>query len=108
MKKKRTLVSYPVRFLSAAAEHFAIGLCLEFVSDLSMGTAPISRSACWSSGQRAEKFHRVPHALDTIVRLGDLSWCKRIRRQLCSRRMDLETMRESLRMCSVYLEHLIF
>ena len=87
MKLFRT---HPVRFLRAPAALVAIGLCLDCVRLFSMGTAPISRSAFWSSGQRAEKFQRLLQALDTMVILAALSCCSRMPRKLCSRRTALE------------------
>ena len=75
------------RFLRAAKEQVEIVLCLELVKDCSIGTAPRFHKASWSSGPDLEdKFQRVPQALLTVVRLDDLSWCKRTsRHELCLR-----------------------
>ena len=78
------------RFLRAAEEQVAIVLCLELVNDLSMGTAPKSHKVCWSCWHLAEKFHKVPQALLTMVRLVEVSCSSKMERQLCCRRMDLE------------------
>ena len=86
-------------------------LCLEWVKCWSIGTAPEkkkknvicrirthdlsiyipkSQRACWSVGHRAERFQRVPHALLTMVKLVDFISCKRISRQLFSRKIALK------------------
>ena len=67
-----------------------IVLCLEFVKDWSIGTAPSSHNASWSGADLAEKFQRVPHAFDTIVRDGDRNWERRRERQFSSRRIFLK------------------
>ena len=51
---------------------------------------PKSQRACWSVGHRAERFQRVPHALLTMVKLVDFISCKRISRQLFSRKIALK------------------
>ena len=78
------------RFFRAASEQVEMVLCLEFVSDLSIGTAPSDHSCSWSTGSLAEKFQRVPHALLTMVREGDFNWPRRTSRHLFSRRTDLQ------------------
>ena len=78
------------RFFKAASEQVEMVLCLEFVSDLSIGTAPSDQSCSWSTGSLAEKFQRVPHALLTMVREGDFNWPRRTSRHLFSRRTDLQ------------------
>ena len=55
-----------------------------------MGTAPSSHSSSWSVCERAEKFHSVPHALDTIVSEGERSCDSSRDRQFSSRRILLE------------------
>lgn len=69
------------RFLRAADEPMAIILWREWTRLRNMGMAPRSRSVAWSSLQRAERFHSVPQALLTTVRLAELRWCSRICKQ---------------------------
>ncbi len=75
---------FAMRFLKAAALPIAIILCLEWMRFFSMLTAPISHNASWSFAFRAERFHSVPQALLTIVRLCDLRCWRRVWRQLFS------------------------
>jgi len=65
-------------------------LCLELVRDWSIGTAPSSQSFSWSSLFLAEKFHKVPQALETMVREGERSWERRRERHSSSRRIFLK------------------
>jgi len=67
----------PRRFLRAALEPIEIILCFELTRLLSITTAPNSHRARWSSGHRADRFHKVPHALLTTVREGLFSWCSK-------------------------------
>ena len=87
MNKPAGLAVY--KFFSAAREQVEIVLCFEFVSDWSIGTAPSSHKASWSGADLAEKFQRVPQALETIVREGERSWERRRERQFSSRRIFL-------------------
>lgn len=61
------------RFFNAAAEPIDIIRCLEWIKFFSMATAPSSHSACWSVRSWELRFHKVPHALLTMVREGDRS-----------------------------------
>jgi len=79
------------RFLRAADEPIAIILWREWTRLRSIGIAPRSRSVAWSSLQRAERFHSVPQALLTTVKLGELRWCSRICKQPWRRRVALFT-----------------
>lgn len=61
-----------MRFLMVAAEPREMRRCLEVVRLLSMAMAERLMREDWSSGHRAEMFHRAPQALPTIARDGDL------------------------------------
>jgi len=47
----------------------------ENVSAAGMVESAVDQPTCWSSAQRAERFQSVPQALETTVRLGEVSWC---------------------------------
>jgi hypothetical protein len=77
------------RFFKAALDPIAIILCLEWLRLRSIAGAPICHSASWSTAHFAERFHNVPQALLTIVKLGDFSWSNSTCRQLCRRNTSL-------------------
>ena len=45
----------------------------ENVSAAGMFESAVDQPTCWSSAQRAERFQSVPQALETTVRLGEVS-----------------------------------
>ena len=72
------------RFLRAALDPIDIILCFELMSERSIGTAPSSHSILWSWEHLADRFHSVPQALLTTVRLGERSCPRSVLSVLCS------------------------